>query len=302
MDQMIAEMRKNFLEESSLALDDCERAILNLANRDKQLCSLEEIIQITRSMRSISGYVAYEDLASFTLSVEDFLSQLENQPSLVGSDSISLLLGIFECINIRIQAYHSGSDVKTKFFAEELKKIRNFFSPPLASYGEKQVPQKNIRTHEYFDMETEEFVMACFQDVFLAVPAQSVLDIKKIDCNQLSHDSGGLLMQHQGESLQLANYSDFIQFGRDSNVHRNPHGEEISIIINSDESKLCLRVDAILSKHEGVIKPFGRLLRFMPGFRAYCFYQGTQIAYILAPRLLMEHVNKFPLENVQKGA
>ena len=301
--QMILEMRANFLEESGLLLEDCERAILNLANKEIKLDSLEEIIDVSRFFVSICNAIEFNGLASFASEVESFLSELADQDPYIGSDTISLLLGVFEGVKVGICAYGEGRKVNPKIFAQELTKMRNFF-PYLESEHQNanQQPTKDYKTHEYFNKETEAFILARSEEVYFAVPCKKVLDTTKIDSNQLSQSANGWAVVYQGETLQLANYKEFAQFGADLSLQTQMDNEFSAVLIGANDEKLYLRVDSILGRLEGVIKPFGELIGPMPGLKGFCHCQDSQIAYVLDPELLIEHVNKLPKKKLLKGA
>ncbi len=88
----LEELQKDFLEEITFLLEDCESSYLKLENPQCRKEELGKIFRLAHSLKGAGQAVGYLDLAKFAHIVEDLLSILRLHPDAIDSEIISLLL------------------------------------------------------------------------------------------------------------------------------------------------------------------------------------------------------------------
>jgi two-component system chemotaxis sensor kinase CheA len=98
----MAELQRDFLDEVTFLLEQCEESYLKL---DQPACRVEElgrIFRLAHSMKGAGSAVGFLDLAGFAHKVEDCLSLLRAHPELVDIEIISILLRAGDAFKQRI--------------------------------------------------------------------------------------------------------------------------------------------------------------------------------------------------------
>lgn len=99
---IMQELQKEFLDEVSFLMDECEEAFLTLENQSNRAEKLNKIFRFVHSLKGTGASVGFTDLASFAHKLEDCLSILKVSPSLINEEIISLLLHAGDAIKLRI--------------------------------------------------------------------------------------------------------------------------------------------------------------------------------------------------------
>ena len=86
------EIKRDFLDEVTGLLDECEESYLKLEDPSCRVEELGKIFRAVHSMKGAGAAVGFTDLASFAHVVEDCLSLLRGNSELVDTDVISILL------------------------------------------------------------------------------------------------------------------------------------------------------------------------------------------------------------------
>lgn len=105
----IAEVRRDFLEETTFLLDQCEESYLNLEKPEGRSEELGKIFRLAHSMKGAGAAVGFLDLSGFAHVVEDCLTLLRVHPELVTSEVISLLLRCGDAFRVRVKMLKEGS-------------------------------------------------------------------------------------------------------------------------------------------------------------------------------------------------
>ncbi|MEN9722544.1 MAG: hypothetical protein RJB38_530 [Pseudomonadota bacterium] len=101
------ELRRDFLTEVSFLLEQCEESYLKLENPDLRQEELGKIFRLAHSLKGTGAAVGFTDLAHFAHRVEDGLTLLRADPSLVSADVVTLLLRCGDAFRVRIQQLQS---------------------------------------------------------------------------------------------------------------------------------------------------------------------------------------------------
>ncbi len=103
-DQMfMEELQRDFLDEASFLVEQCEEAYLNLDKPENRREELSKIFRLAHSLKGAGSSVGFADLSHFAHVIEDCLTILRVNPDLVDAHAISLLLRAGDAIKIRIQ-------------------------------------------------------------------------------------------------------------------------------------------------------------------------------------------------------
>jgi two-component system, chemotaxis family, sensor kinase CheA len=98
----VEQLKKEFLDEVTYLLEQCEEAYLKLENPAHRVEELSNIFRVAHSIKGSGAVVGFDDLASFAHVVEDCLTLLRANPDLVNSEIISLLLQSGDAFKVRV--------------------------------------------------------------------------------------------------------------------------------------------------------------------------------------------------------
>ncbi len=99
----MAELQGDFLAEVTFLLEQCEESYLQLENPEVRGEELGKIFRMAHSMKGTGAAVGFTDLAQFAHQVEDCLTVLRNDPSLVTTEVVTLLLRCGDAFRTRIE-------------------------------------------------------------------------------------------------------------------------------------------------------------------------------------------------------
>lgn len=96
------ELQRDFLGEVTFLLEQCEESYLKLENPELREEELGKIFRMAHSMKGTGAAVGFTDLAEFAHQVEDCLTVLRNDRSLVSTEVVTLLLRCGDAFKSRI--------------------------------------------------------------------------------------------------------------------------------------------------------------------------------------------------------
>jgi len=148
------ELQKEFLNEVSHLLSQCEESYLKLSNPDCRREELALIFRMVHSIKGAGGAVGYPELSAFAHIVENYLAVLRANPDYVDENSISVLLKAGDAFLERIfvlrqeenrNAWDTRAleneinqlchDVKNRIEAEQVQKFTADNSVPASASG-----------------------------------------------------------------------------------------------------------------------------------------------------------------------
>ena len=91
-DGFLEELRQEFLAEATSLLDQWEEAFLVLEDAEDKSEHVTNIFRVAHCLKGTSSAVGYSDMAAFAHIVEDLLSIIKKDPSVLNPEIISLLL------------------------------------------------------------------------------------------------------------------------------------------------------------------------------------------------------------------
>lgn len=106
----LIELRKDFLDEASHLIEQCEESYLKLEEQNNRRDELSKIFRLAHSIKGAGAAVEYHDLSKFAHIVEDFLTILRVKPELINSNIISLLLKTGDLLKTRILSLKNGRE------------------------------------------------------------------------------------------------------------------------------------------------------------------------------------------------
>ncbi len=112
-------LQKEFLDEVTFLLEQCEESYLNLDQPEHREEELGKIFRMAHSMKGAGAAVGFTDLSSFAHIVEDALSLLRTHPDLIDNDIISLLLRSGDELKLRVQMLKAND--KSPWSPEDLR-------------------------------------------------------------------------------------------------------------------------------------------------------------------------------------
>lgn len=107
-DDFFVELQAEFLNEASFLLETFEENMLGLEDGEDPQKYLTEIFRVAHSVKGGASAVGLTDLGKFAHVMEDLLSVLRNEPHLVSSKFISLLLKAGDLLKTRVSQLQQG--------------------------------------------------------------------------------------------------------------------------------------------------------------------------------------------------
>jgi chemotaxis protein histidine kinase CheA len=89
---ILDQLKKDFIQETSLFLEKCEESFLNLELSPNKKEEIDQILQYSHSLKESDSLFTYEKFANFSKILENCLSLLRSHPEMIQTDKISHLL------------------------------------------------------------------------------------------------------------------------------------------------------------------------------------------------------------------
>lgn len=125
----------------------------------------------------------------------------------------------------------------------------------------------------------ERCLLASWQDHVLAFPLSEVLHIGTCDGQQLTEVDHLRFCQFAGQTIPLLSMEEL--YGLELLIPREQVQTMTAVLVKAQEFQMALLVDRIQYQVDLVIKPFGRLVGGMPGFKGNSILTDDVIAYVV---------------------
>lgn len=102
------ELRREFLNEASFLLEECEASYLSLDRVEGRGEELGKIFRCAHSLKGAGAAVGFLDLSHFAHAVEDLLSFLRNYPEKITPEITSVLLKTGDAFKVRVGQLKTG--------------------------------------------------------------------------------------------------------------------------------------------------------------------------------------------------
>jgi two-component system chemotaxis sensor kinase CheA len=112
-DDFLVQIQKEFLEEATFFLNECEESYLKLEDPAVRPDEINKIFRLAHTLKGAGAAVGFSDLSAFAHKVEDYLTLLKSQPEKVDTHVITLLLNCGDRLKVRIESLKrdmSGSE------------------------------------------------------------------------------------------------------------------------------------------------------------------------------------------------
>lgn len=97
------DIKREFLEEASFMLEDCEKSFLSLETSENKLAEIQQIFRVAHSFKGAGAAVGFADIAAFAHTIEDLLSMLKVFPAAINSRVITCLLKAGDAFKDRVE-------------------------------------------------------------------------------------------------------------------------------------------------------------------------------------------------------
>lgn len=101
--KIMEQLKKDFVDEITFMLESCEESYLKLEQPELRAEEIDKIFRLAHSIKGSGAALGFTDLATFAHLVEDCLSLLRDNISLIESDIISLLLKTSDALKEKIE-------------------------------------------------------------------------------------------------------------------------------------------------------------------------------------------------------
>ncbi|WP_413289865.1 chemotaxis protein CheA [Bdellovibrio sp. HCB337] len=143
-----AELQTEFLTESAFLLESYEESMMSLESGAKPSEDLSQIFRVAHSVKGGAAAVGLPDLAKFAHVMEDLLSVLRTDPSLVNSNVISLLLQSGDELKKRIASLQQGENSPwdpAALVEQLIKAHEEITGKPSTHHGEHAAPAEEAK-------------------------------------------------------------------------------------------------------------------------------------------------------------
>ncbi len=104
-DDFLIQIQKEFLEEATFFLNECEESYLKLEDPSVRVDEINKIFRLAHTLKGAGAAVGFSDLSAFAHKVEDYLTLLKSQPEKVDTAVITLLLNCGDRLKTRIESF-----------------------------------------------------------------------------------------------------------------------------------------------------------------------------------------------------
>ena len=156
------ELRREFLNEASFLLEECEASYLSLDRVDGRGEELSKIFRCAHSLKGAGAAVGFLDLSHFAHAVEDLLSFLRNYPEKITPEITSVLLKTGDAFKIRVGQLKTGDTATWDVSALE-REVRQL-TATLVGLPQSDAPEKPKVTPEMLE-ELESVTRQSIQEV-----------------------------------------------------------------------------------------------------------------------------------------
>lgn len=156
------ELRREFLNEASFLLEECEASYLSLDRVDGRGEELGKIFRCAHSLKGAGAAVGFLDLSHFAHAVEDLLSFLRNYPEKITPEITSVLLKTGDAFKIRVVQLKTGDTAA--WDVSELEREVRQLTATLVGLPQSDAPEKPKVTPEMLE-ELESVTRQSIQEV-----------------------------------------------------------------------------------------------------------------------------------------
>ncbi len=162
------ELRREFLNEASFLLEECEASYLSLDRVEGRGEELGKIFRCAHSLKGAGAAVGFLDLSHFAHAVEDLLSFLRNYPEKITPEVTSVLLKTGDAFKVRVGQLKSGDP--TAWDVSDLEREVRQLTATLVGLSPSEALEKPKVTPEMMkDLET--VTRQSIQEAAVASPA-----------------------------------------------------------------------------------------------------------------------------------
>lgn len=179
------ELQTEFLNESAFLLESYEESMLGLENDNNPAEHLTQIFRVAHSIKGGAAAVGLTDLSKFAHVVEDLLAVLRNQPELVNSNIISLLLASGDQLKNRVESLRAGNagEWDTSELVSQLIQVTEELTGQKVHH-EPTIEKNTSATEEKKEIVPDDFFSSVLpQDASQNIPAQSATAVQEDHTN-----------------------------------------------------------------------------------------------------------------------
>ncbi len=162
------ELRREFLNEASFLLEECEASYLSLDRVEGRGEELGKIFRCAHSLKGAGAAVGFLDLSHFAHAVEDLLSFLRNYPEKITPEITSVLLKTGDAFKVRVGQLKTGDSAG--WDVSELEREVRQLTAALVGLPQSGAPENPKVTPEMMQ-ELESVTRQSIQEVAVAAPA-----------------------------------------------------------------------------------------------------------------------------------
>ena len=148
-DDLINELKGEFVAEVLSMIDECEESFLHLEAPDNRDEHLQKIFRLAHSVKGSSNAFGFTDLGDFAHLVEDCLTILRADSTLVTSEIVSLLLQANDAIRLKVQMIEVESEEvwDVSELSKEVEELRVYLHQKASEFPPMQPTEKSASSH-----------------------------------------------------------------------------------------------------------------------------------------------------------
>lgn len=119
-EDFLIQIQKEFLEEATFFLSDCEESYLKLEEPESRTEEINKIFRLAHTLKGAGAAVGFADLSAFAHKVEDYLTLLKANTDAIDTEVISLLLQCGDKLKERIEHFKEDLSGKALWQTDDL--------------------------------------------------------------------------------------------------------------------------------------------------------------------------------------
>lgn len=175
------ELQSEFLNESAFLLETYEESMMSLETGAQPSEDLSQIFRVAHSVKGGAAAVGLSDLSKFAHVMEDLLSVLRANPSLVNSNVISLLLQSGDELKKRISSLQKGENAPwdTTALVAQLIKAHEDLTGTKSNHEEgTSAPAPEVSSLDEIKLEVPDDFFAAVTPIEIPEPAADVANLE----------------------------------------------------------------------------------------------------------------------------
>lgn len=128
----------------------------------------------------------------------------------------------------------------------------------------------------------EQSIVASYNQLLIAIPLSCISEIKPVSGMDFTYIPPFWMIEHNGKTIPIVSYEQLVHPHEINKQQLDIKAHELVVVIMHKDNYVALRIDAIKSQLEAVVRPFDRITQTIPGFKGTSQLPGDELAFMVS--------------------